>query len=445
MDPFSGKPVTDRVRRPARGHGSRRINAGVAARAVHGRRRLRRVPRRPQDRFAGFYDPDEAAPTAGPYAAFPRYPGPARTRPSSRSRPPASTCRGTSRAATTTGSSRATRPASTDLFRAIAVGCLKVFPNAEFDPARFAESSADELFASFGDPGVHPAAAGRRQDRRARPRPPDHLQGRVPLAGRYARKHGFGYTPKSELTKSRRDGELLRVHPEEAASASSRSTRSPRAAARAATSTTRSTSWLRGELRKAKRKDQLVVAFGHHTLGTMDNTRTRRARGRRATRPTSRAATATRASRRRSTTGPRARSRSRRCSPRNPNVIAYVAGHTHANRVDFYKGRKGRGFWQINTASHIDWPEQSRADRGDGQPRRHAVAVRHAAGLRRPRRRARARARRAAFTDAAAGLAGPHARLQRPAARRARGSGGDAPKTGRRKDRNVELLLKDPR
>ena len=31
--------------------------------------------------------------------------------------------------------------------------------------------------------------------------------------------------------------------------------------------------WLRGELRKAKRKDQLVVAFGHHTLATMDNAR----------------------------------------------------------------------------------------------------------------------------------------------------------------------------
>ena len=41
-------------------------------------------------------------------------------------------------------------------------------------------------------------------------------------------------------------------------------------------------------------------------------------------------------------------------------MIAYVAGHTHANRVDFFKGSKGRGFWEINTASHIDWPEQSR-------------------------------------------------------------------------------------
>ena len=41
-------------------------------------------------------------------------------------------------------------------------------------------------------------------------------------------------------------------------------------------------------------------------------------------------------------------------------MISYVSGHTHANRVDFFKGSKGRGFWEINTASHIDWPEQSR-------------------------------------------------------------------------------------
>ena len=41
-------------------------------------------------------------------------------------------------------------------------------------------------------------------------------------------------------------------------------------------------------------------------------------------------------------------------------MIAYVAGHTHANTVRFYGGRRGRGFWEVNTASHIDWPQQSR-------------------------------------------------------------------------------------
>ena len=41
-------------------------------------------------------------------------------------------------------------------------------------------------------------------------------------------------------------------------------------------------------------------------------------------------------------------------------MIAYVAGHTHENEVRFFGGRRGRGFWEINTASHIDWPQQSR-------------------------------------------------------------------------------------
>ena len=43
-------------------------------------------------------------------------------------------------------------PASTDLFRAIATGCLKVFPSAAFDPSVYQNKSADELFAAFGDP-----------------------------------------------------------------------------------------------------------------------------------------------------------------------------------------------------------------------------------------------------------------------------------------------------
>ncbi|MPZ68745.1 MAG: TIGR03767 family metallophosphoesterase [Actinobacteria bacterium] len=48
---------------------------------------------------------------------------------------------------------------------------------------------------------------------------------------------------------------------------------------------------------------------------------------------------------------------------RFPNVIAWVNGHEHNNRVNAYKAPEGaatRGFWEINTAAHIDWPQQSR-------------------------------------------------------------------------------------
>lgn len=49
---------------------------------------------------------------------------------------------------------------------------------------------------------------------------------------------------------------------------------------------------------------------------------------------------------------------------RYPNVIALVNGHTHANRITPHPTPAGSpisgGFWEISTASHIDWPIQSR-------------------------------------------------------------------------------------
>ncbi|HET8758165.1 MAG TPA: hypothetical protein VFM58_19240, partial [Solirubrobacteraceae bacterium] len=47
--------------------------------------------------------------------------------------------------------------------------------------------------------------------------------------------------------------------------------------------------------------------------------------------------------------------------PRTRHRLVVVFGHhTLANAVRFFRGRRGHGFWQINTASHIDWPQQSR-------------------------------------------------------------------------------------
>lgn len=44
----------------------------------------------------------------------------------------------------------------------------------------------------------------------------------------------------------------------------------------------------------------------------------------------------------------------------HPHVIAYVAGHTHENRITPFAGPDGHGFWGIETASEADWPQQSR-------------------------------------------------------------------------------------
>jgi 3',5'-cyclic AMP phosphodiesterase CpdA len=42
------------------------------------------------------------------------------------------------------------------------------------------------------------------------------------------------------------------------------------------------------------------------------------------------------------------------------NVVAWVNGHTHSNSLLPHARTGGGGLWEINTASHIDWPQQSR-------------------------------------------------------------------------------------
>jgi metallophosphoesterase (TIGR03767 family) len=43
-----------------------------------------------------------------------------------------------------------------------------------------------------------------------------------------------------------------------------------------------------------------------------------------------------------------------------PHVIAWVAGHSHVNDIEAYPGPSGTGFWSIRTAAEADWPQQNR-------------------------------------------------------------------------------------
>lgn len=56
---------------------------------------------------------------------------------------------------------------------------------------------------------------------------------------------------------------------------------------------------------------------------------------------------------------------------RFPNVLAWVNGHSHRNEIRAHRvDEPERGFWEINTASHVDFPQLARvielADNGDG-------------------------------------------------------------------------------
>jgi metallophosphoesterase (TIGR03767 family) len=107
-----------------------------------------------------------------------------------------------------------------------------------------------------------------------------------------------------------------------------------------------------GQVVRQRVRDRLFVLFSHHTIGTMDNPSL--ASGE---------------------TGPRALGPEvQALLLRFPNVVAWVNGHTHINQLLAHARASGSpfagGFWEVNTAAHIDWPQQSRmveiADNRDG-------------------------------------------------------------------------------
>jgi metallophosphoesterase (TIGR03767 family) len=95
--------------------------------------------------------------------------------------------------------------------------------------------------------------------------------------------------------------------------------------------------WLEAELAAAATAGRPVVLFSHHPLHTLVNDR----------RP------------------PGADRRILAAEFRDillacPNVVAWVNGHTHEHTITAITDGSGRGFWQVTTASHIDWPQQGR-------------------------------------------------------------------------------------
>ena len=95
--------------------------------------------------------------------------------------------------------------------------------------------------------------------------------------------------------------------------------------------------WLEQQLEASS--DKIVVIFSHHTLATMDNAKL--AAGEKTAR----------------VLGPTVLA----LLLQHPQVVLWVNGHTHRNAVVAHKRPTGNGgFFELNTASHIDWPQQSR-------------------------------------------------------------------------------------
>jgi metallophosphoesterase (TIGR03767 family) len=126
-----------------------------------------------------------------------------------------------------------------------------------------------------------------------------------------------------------------------------------------------------------------------------------------------------------------------------PHVIAWVAGHSHVNDIEAYPGASGTGFWSIRTAAEADWPQQNRLlevmDNRDGTLSIFGTILDHASAATAP-----------ASGTSAAGL------TPTDLASIGRTLSYNDPQVGATKcspncgegtsdDRNVELLIRDPR
>ncbi|MEA2412071.1 MAG: hypothetical protein QOC77_2632 [Thermoleophilaceae bacterium] len=170
-------------------------------------------------------------------------------------------------------------------------------------------------------------------------------------------------------------------------------------------------------------KNRLCMLFSHHTIGTMDNPIV-------------------------SQDDPRQRILGDAVLAlvlRYPNVVLWVNGHTHVNSVTPHARASSApvpgGFWEVNTASHIDFPQQARiveiANNKDGTLSIFGTIVDSAAPLAVPAAldsppALAALSRELAVNDWQERVAAPGAAGQ-PDGRR-----------GRVEDRNVELLVRAP-
>jgi metallophosphoesterase (TIGR03767 family) len=438
VDPFSGKLI---------GPGNEcsglsaddvaRLNADVAARHYTGLSDYSDYPGAPTSRYDGFYDPNQAPPDAtSPFAAFPRWPGLM-----DRAQQPFITpglkvpyyvSRGNH-----DGEVQGNIAATFQLARALITGCQKIFPNANFDPASVAGLTEEQLIEKFKDPAFQQALLSG-----LKPVPPDPGR-RFVSAAAYRngfsgapKKAGYGYVDPKEAKASKGAASYYAWTPKKGFRFISLDTVAEGGGADGNLDNGQF-KWLQGELRSSSKRGQLIVIYGHHPLSSMNNKSTDENAGKCAS-----AADEAGCDRdpRKSTPlhfGLTGKNNVRDLLLSYRNVIAYVNGHLHRDRITPFS-HKGHGFWEINTASHTDWPQQARlievADNRDGTLSLFNTLVDSAAPIDPPAPGSAAQAFTVPQLASVSRVLALNDLQNDPAAR-----------LGKHSDRNVELLIRDPR
>lgn len=202
--------------------------------------------------------------------------------------------------------------------------------------------------------------------------------------------------------------------------------------------------WLTGELAEATARNELVVVFAHHSIESQ-----------RANVPDEAGGPCTANDTHGHDVNPGCDRDPRSSLPihlgadfknlllRFPKVVAFVAGHSHENRVQSYKSTDGKGgFWEIKSPAVADWPTQSRLievmDNKDGTLSVFGTLLDFAAPVGNP-----APGTAAAFSTEQLASIGRTITFNDPQV--GPGTAAAPGPEGRRTDRNVELLIGDPR
>jgi len=438
VDPFSGVPVTPENCSQADATDTARLNADVAARRYTGVQDYSDWPGEPADRYDSFWDPDQAPPSASsPFAAWPRYPG------LMDRAQQVFTAQGLDVPWYTTRGNHDTIWQGTFLapaaIKAILTSCLKIFPNDKFDPTRY-QGHPEILVQDLEDPNFQVE-----QVNQARLVPPDpdrrFLQGNEfkKLHQGADNDHGFGYVSAKQDKKSNGAAEyyaftkngirFIAIDTNAEGGDASGNVDDPQY------------QWVKSELKKAKKKGMLAVAFSHHPLRSQTATVTDE------NAPACESPEDSQCDLDPRDSSPIHRGLKGKQNMRDlflkfPNFIAYVVGHIHENEITPYeKGNGKSGFWQIATSAEIDWPQQGRLleimDNMDGTLSIFGTVVDTAAPIGAP-----ASGPATVFTDTQLGSLSRLLAANDPQV----GVTGAVSQhaEGKAKDRNVELLVKNP-
>ncbi len=448
VDPFSGTAVS-----PADCGGLSQaqadaLNSDVSHRRYTGVQDYGDYPGLPADRYQGFWDPDEPA-GAGAYASFPQYPGlmdraqqPFRAK---GLKVPWYITKGNH-----DGLIQGNVPATSPLFTGIPTACTKFYPSAAFNPASIIGQDPVKLFE---DPAFFAAVLS--GGRTVPPDPNRRLVGAVEYKKLHAgpdHSHGFAYVNRRQDSASdgaasyysfgRHGVRFIGLDTIATGGGANGNLDDPQYRwLEQQLDRNSSTSFnARGRLVRDGDRDRLIVVYGHHTLATMDNPTPDEAAGPCATPPQPGCDVDPRNSEpiHLGRSGPES---VRSLLLRYPNVVAAVTGHTHHNNIIQHRRRGARrGFWEINTSSHVDFPQQSRLielmDNRDGTLSIFGTIVDQAAPAKAPKPRPAAGLSNRSLAALSRELA-----ANDPQTLEVTSGGGP----GKRNDRNVELILRDPR